>query len=80
LYFLGAEQGIVYLHRWGYSGFRTHQVGIGVGPAINPLGVGLGLNPYYQIETETLRIPIGIDINFIKNTTRIQFFFGFNYK
>lgn len=80
IYFLGAEQGIIYPHVWGYFGFRTRSFGLGIGPVINPLGVGLGFSPYTQIELETLRIPIGVDINLIKGTTRFQVFIGFNYK
>lgn len=77
---LGIEQGVVFPHIWGYFGIRLKNIGVGIGPAINPIGVGLGLNPYYQIDLETIRIPIGIDMNFIKKTSRFQLFIGFNYK
>lgn len=79
LYLLAIEQGKIYTHVWGYFGARYNNIGIGVGPVFNTLGTGLGLNTYYQIVLDGIRIPIGIDVNFIDNKTRLQFFVGFNY-
>lgn len=79
-YLLGVEQGIFYMHAWGYFGFRTHNFGFGIGPAVNPLGLGIGFSPYTQIELETIRIPIGIDVSLIDKTTKVLLFIGFNYK
>jgi len=79
-YLLGVEQGIFYPHAWGYFGFRTHSFGFGIGPTLDPLGFGLGFSPYAQVELETIRIPIGIDISLIDKTTKFLFFVGFNYK
>jgi TolB-like protein len=80
LLFLGIEQGLVCTHVWGYFGFRLKHFGIGAGPVFSTIGIGIGLNSYALVEIETLRIPIGMDINFIGKATRYQFFFGFNYK
>jgi len=78
--FLGIEQQKVYPHSWGYFGCRYKAVGGGLGPVINSIGTGLGMNIYTNIYLEKLRIPIGIDFNFIGGSTRIQLFIGFNYK
>ena len=80
LMFLGIEQGKVFANVCGYFGCRYKEVGAGLGPVFNPIGTGLGINMYYNILLEKLRVPVGIDWNFIGGTTRIQFFIGFNYK
>lgn len=80
LMFLGIEQGEIYPYAWGYFGCRYKAIGGGLGPAFNPAGTGLGINFYFNFYTEKLRIPLGIDCNFIGNTKRIQFFIGFRYK
>ena len=77
---LGIEQGIIFPHGWGYFGCRYGSIGGGLGPVFDPIGVGLGMNIYTQALLEKLRIPIGVDLNFIRGTTRIQFFIGFNYR
>ena len=77
---LAIEQGKFLPHVWGYFGCRYKTIGGGLGPVINPIGVGLGLNVYHSFFTETLRIPVGFDFNFIRNSTRVAFFIGFNYK
>jgi hypothetical protein len=80
LMFIGIEQGKVYPHVWGYFGCRYKEIGGGLGPVFNPIGTGLGINMYYNLLLEKLRVPIGIDLNFIGGTSRIVFFIGFNYK
>jgi hypothetical protein len=77
---LGIEQGIIFPHGWAYFGCRYGSIGGGLGPVFDPIGVGLGLNIYTQVLLEKLRIPIGVDLNFIRSTTRIQLFIGFNYR
>ena len=77
---LGIEQGIIFPHGWAYFGCRYGSIGGGLGPVFDPIGVGLGINIYHQLILEKLRVPIGVDLNFIHGTTRIQLFIGFNYK
>ncbi len=77
---LAIEQGKVFPYGWGYFGVRYNTVGLGIGPAINPVGFGLGANMYYQFLLEKVRIPVGLDWNFVKGTTRVQLFVGFNYR
>jgi hypothetical protein len=74
LSFLGIEQGKVYPNVSGYFGCRYKTIGAGLGPVFNPIGTGLGINMYYNIFTEKLRIPIGIDWNFIGGATRVHLF------
>ena len=76
---LGIEQGIIFPHGWGYFGCRYGSIGGGLGPVFDPIGVGIGMNIYHQLLLEKLRVPIGVDLNLIHGTTRIQFFIGFNY-
>ena len=76
---LGIDQGIFFPHGWGYFGIRGKEIGFGVGPVINPLGVGIGVNPYYQVVSDKLRIPIGLTIDFISGTQRYQLSVGFMY-
>jgi hypothetical protein len=80
LMLLGIEQGVVFPYLWGFFGIRTKIVGFGVGPVVNPIGIGLGINPYFQIDLEKTRIPIGLTMDFIQGTTRFQFSVGFMYK
>jgi hypothetical protein len=77
---IGIEQGRTFADVWGYFGCRYKEIGGGLGPVYNPVGTGLGVNMYYNIFLEKLRIPIGLDWNFIGGTTRVQFFISFNYK
>jgi hypothetical protein len=77
---LGIEQQKVYPNVWGYFGCRYKEIGIGMGPVVNSIGTGLGVNLYTNVFLEKLRIPIGFDFNFIGGSTRIQLFIGFNYK
>ena len=79
LTFLGIEQGAIYPHVWGYFGCRNKNIGGGIGPVFNSIGTGLGMNIYTNINLEKLRIPVGIDFNFIGGATRVQLFIGFNY-
>ena len=79
LMFLGIEQQTVYPHGWGYFGCRYKAIGGGIGPVVNSIGTGLGLNIYTNIYLEKLRIPIGMDFNFIGSSTRVLLFIGFNY-
>lgn len=79
VYLLGIEQGKFYPHVWGYFGGRYNNFGLGAGPVLDMFGFGLGANTYIQIELENIRIPIGVDVNFIEGTTRTQLFIGFNY-
>ena len=76
---LGIDQGIFYPHGWGYFGIRSNEIGFGIGPVVNPLGIGIGINPYYQIVSDKLRIPIGVTIDFIAHTQRYQLSVGFMY-
>jgi hypothetical protein len=80
LAFLAVEQGKVFTNVWGYFGCRYKTIGAGLGPVFNPIGTGLGVNMYYNLYSEKLRIPIGIDWNFIGGTTRVQLFIAFTYK
>ena len=80
LTFLGIEQQKVFPNVWGYFGCRYKEIGGGLGPVFNTIGTGLGVNVYTNVYLEKLRIPIGIDFNFIGGSTRVQLFIGFNYK
>ncbi len=77
---LGIEQQKLYPNIWGYFGCRYKAIGGGLGPVVNSIGTGLGLNIYTNLFLETLRIPIGIDFNIIGGVTRAQLFIGFNYR
>jgi hypothetical protein len=79
LMLLAIEQGKIFPHVWAYFGVRGREFGLGAGPAINPIGIGLGINPYYQIELEKLRIPIGFNLDFIRGTQRYQLSICFMY-
>lgn len=80
LMLLGAEQGILWPSAWGFFGFSYKNMGVGAGPVANPLGIGIGFGPYYQILTPTLRIPIGCNIELIDGNTRLQFLVGFSLR
>jgi hypothetical protein len=77
---LGIEQQRIYPHFWGYFGCRYKELGGGIGPVFNSIGIGLGINVYKDIILENLRIPIGLDFNFIGKSTRAMLFIGFHYK
>ena len=77
---IGIEQGRTFGSMWGYFGCRYKEIGGGIGPVYNPVGTGLGMNIYYNIYLEKLRIPIGFDWNFVNGTTRVILFISFNYK
>lgn len=78
--FLGIEQQKVYPHLWGYFGARYKAIGGGLGPVFNTFGTGLGMNIYSNIYLDKLRIPIGLDLNFIGGITRAQLFVSFSYR
>lgn len=80
LTFLGIEQQKVFPNVWGYFGARYKVIGGGLGPVFNTVGTGLGMNIYTNIYLDKLRIPLGLDFNFIGGDTRMQLFIGFNYK
>jgi hypothetical protein len=75
---LGVEQGIFYPTAWGFFGMRYGHFGAGAGPVVNPMGVGIGFGPYYQLNLPDVRIPIGFNVEFIKSNARFQFLVGFS--
>ncbi len=77
---LGIEHGIFFPHVWGYFGIRNDEIGFGIGPVFSPLGLGLGINPYYQIQADKLRIPIGFNLDLIGSAQRYQLSVGFMYR
>lgn len=76
---LGVEQGIFYPEAWGYFGMRAGMFGLGIGPAFNPMGIGIGVAPYYQYITETLRVPFTLNMTFIDGKAKFGLLMGFSF-
>jgi len=77
---LAVERGIFYPTTWGFFGFSYKNFGIGFGPVANRQGIGIGIAPYFQYLTPSLRIPITLHTEIVDYTYRMQIMIGFSIR